>query len=128
MQVSKKQPLKKAAVLVVMLATLVVLVSFALLRKNTAPSEAFPMSEAPDLLAPNKAEIISIVSKDAPLSAEERDKLFSSLSGPNMLRYHFTEAEKILIVKAINAPSDRKQSRLINQKVDFSAALGQAVV
>lgn len=128
MKPSKKQPLKKAVAFVIALTTLVVLVSFALLLKKEPSVGLFSASEAFDLIAQNKAQIISIVSKDAPLSTEERDKLFSSLSGQNMLRYHFTEAEKILIVKAINTQSDSKRSHLINQKNDFSAVLRQVVV
>jgi hypothetical protein len=57
----------------------------------------------------SKAQIMSLVTGASPISAEMRDKLFASLSGPNMLRYNFTQAEKILIVKALNALSREKR-------------------
>jgi hypothetical protein len=100
----------KTVVFVITLTTFVALFSLGQFSQKDTATELSSVSEASSLAAQNKAQIISIVSGGAPLSSSAREKLFASLSGPNMLRYNFTQAEKILIVKALNTPIGGKQS------------------
>lgn len=102
---SKKKP-HATGVLTIVLATVVVFfVAVVLVSRDSRTPQS-----APDPMAGQKAQILAIVSSAEPLSAEQRDTLFLSLSGERMLRYHFTNAEKALIVKALNQKSSGGKS------------------
>lgn len=82
----------------------IVVVLFTVLIISRTGSEAFQtVSQNSDTALLQKARILDIVSSKGPLTPEERDTLFLSLSGAKMLLYRFTDAEKNMIVKAINA-------------------------
>lgn len=102
----------RTTTLVVLLATL--LAAFVVI---SSPKDELATTDAaspiPDpVMVKNKTQILHIVSSKTPLTPEQRDILFLSLSGPRMLQYHFTEAEKSLIVKTLNSHTqpDQKSS------------------
>lgn len=106
---------------VTLITCIVVFVPFVVLMISKNNGET-PESKL-DPVVEQKAKILSIVSSGEPLTTEQRDTLFSSLSGPRMLQYHFTSVEKNMIVKVLNAVNTPKEATKKNSsaKGDFSS-------
>ncbi len=87
-----------------MLTTCVVIFAALILSRNSGEISKQDL----DSVAEQKAYILTLVSLQEPLTTEQREALFLSLSGPRMLQYHFTGFEKNMIVKALNAANTPK--------------------
>src|SRR3989338_10251373 len=108
-----KVPQKRTAFVVVLTAC-VVIFAFFLLSKN---SEEILQSSV-DPVAEQKVKILAIVSSREPLTEEQKNTLFLSLSGPRMLQYQFTGFEKNMIVKALNAANAPKETAKKNSSAN----------
>src|SRR3989338_9186099 len=110
-----KVPQKRTAFVYTLVTVVVVFAVFVLSKSGEETLKQNSASVADPVLE-QKTIILAIVSSRDPLSDEQRDTLFLSLSGPKMLQYSFTEEEKKMIVKALNAvnsmptPSKQKSS------------------
>lgn len=119
-----KAPQQKTAFVVVLTACVVVFAVF-ILSKNSGETLKQNSASVTDPILEQKTIILSIVSSREPLTDEQRDTLFLSLSGPKMLQYNFTGSEKNMIVKALNAANSPKESVKQNSsaKESFSGML-----
>lgn len=105
---SESKAPQKRTVFVVALITCAVIFVVILLSNNDGELSKRSVATVADPTLEQQAIILSIVSSKEPLTDEQRDTLFSSLSGPRMLQYNFTGSEKDLIVKALNAANAPK--------------------
>ena len=115
-----KAPQKRTAFVVTLTACVVVFAVF-LLYQNSG--ETFTQKKPAAVADPSleqKARILSIVSSPEPLNEEQKNTLFLSLSGPNMLQYQFTVLEKDMIVKALNAANAPSDSSKKNSSAEES--------
>lgn len=104
-RVKSKVPQKRTAFVVILTACVVVFAFFLLSKDNAEITQ-----NGMDPIAEQKVKILAIVSSREPLTEEQKNTLFLSLSGPRMLQYQFTGFEKNMIVKALNAANARTQS------------------
>src|SRR3989338_2189524 len=93
-----KVPQKRTA-FVYTLVTVVVVFAVFVLSKSGEETLKQNSASVTDPTLEQKTIILSIVSSQEPLTDEQRDTLFLSLSGPKMLQYQFSVSEKDMIVK-----------------------------
>ena len=107
---SKSKAPQKRTLFVYTLATVVVVFAvFTISGSSPEVPQTASSSDSSDTSNIQKVRILDIVSSDGPITPEERDTLFLSLSGAKMLRYDFTDTEKNMIVKALNAANAQAQ-------------------
>jgi hypothetical protein len=86
------------AILTVILAAVVVVVSAVVLTQSGAYEQSIPE----DPIALRKAEILELSSSGKEPTPDVKKAVLEYLSGPAMLQYNFTLEEKIKIVKFLN--------------------------
>ncbi len=123
MKASRKKPS-----FVVPLATVFILFALFFLLNEGRDAMQSPASVV-DPVSEMKSKILEVASSEKPFTTDDREMLFNALSGPKMLQYSFTNEEKQLIVKALNAvnsmtmPVKQKSSA----KENFSGVLRESV-
>lgn len=123
MKASRKKPS-----FVVPLATVLILFAlFFLLNegRNASKNPALVVDPVSDM----KSKILDMASSDRPFTTDDREMLFNALSGQKMLQYSFTDEEKKIIVKALNAvnsmPMPAKQKS--SARENFSGVLRELI-
>lgn len=86
------------AVLTVMVAALVVIISAVVLTKTGV----YDQGVSQDPIALRKVEILTLSSSGRRPSQDDRETVLQYLSGPAMLQYDFTQEEKMKIIRFLN--------------------------
>jgi hypothetical protein len=74
---------------------------------SSTPSSQLSVLPAPDpkVVKSTKPEILELVSSGKSLTAKEREMIIDLLSANKIDYYKFTDAEKQLLIKALNKPT-----------------------
>ena len=92
------ETLQQKGILTVVIVALFVLFLVVVTSKNNQTNSYL----SSDPIMARRAEILALASPEKPLTSEVRSTLFQYLSGPQLLRYNFTPAEKTRIINFLN--------------------------